>query len=1063
MRPGLLKSLSRHAVGPVLVLTCLVLLAAAGYAQRGAARAPATTCTWDGATGNFNDPTHWSCGMVPGAADDVVINNGGVTVTANATINNLNLGGGLLTSGAGTTLTANGFVSTWTGGTMSGGGTTAIGGTLRLLGSGGQTLSQRTLDVQGTLIWASTGTLSHGNGASIVVHNLFDITNDGGTSFNQGGARSQITVAPGATLRKSAGSGQSTLDFALDNDGTVQAQTGTLALAGGTSSGAYTVASTLQFSGPDSALDASSSLSGAGTVRFAGGTNTIAGTYNVGTTEILSGAAIIESANAQTGTLTLNGGVLGGSGTLTLTGPSSSWTTGSISGSGTVVIPSGTMLSMSGSGGGRTIVQHTLDVSGTLVWDGTSGISHGGALITLEGNSLFDITGDGSTSFNQGGGRSQVMVLAGATLRKSAGSGQSTLDFVVDNDGTVQAQTGTLALAGGTGGTSSGAYTVASTLQFSGPDGALDASSSLSGGGTVRFSGGTNTIAGTYNVGTTEILSGAAIIESANAQTGMLTLSGGVLGGSGTLTLTGSASTWTGGAISGSGTLAIPVGRTLTMTGGQARTLTAHRIDVLGTLVSNSGNFLSHGNGAVISVGAGGLFDITNVAPTSYNQGGIRGEIDIAPGGVLRKSDPAGPTNIDMGIDNNGTVQALTGTLQLTGGGGQDQISDGSYTVQTGATLLFGGSGQQTLSASSSVSGAGRVVFADSAQVDMSGLYSVSGTTEIVGGSAARFQNQGMQTGMLLLTGGDPRRAGESPDQRERPWTGGTMTQSGTTVVPAGVTLEIADGGGQTLTQRTLDVFGTLSWTATTAFQHGNGASIRIRPGATFDITGDASTTYNQGGVRGQLTIDPNGLLRKSAGAGTSTIDMAVTNHGTVETLSGTTFLSGGFTNFSGTTLTGGTYDLQAPFKFTGANVVTNAADVTLDGPGSALQNENGGDGLAGFATNAPSGALIVRNRALVVPGPFANQGDLAVDAGTFTVTNGSLTNSGLLRGNGTVSANVTSSARSRGLLAGPAHDRGRLRPAGGRSAANRDRGPERAVSTTGSSSAALRQPWAAR
>jgi len=262
MRPGLLKSLSRHAVGPVLVLTCLVLLAAAGYAQRGAARAPATTCTWDGATGNFNDPTHWSCGMVPGAADDVVINNGGVTVTANATINNLNLGGGLLTGGAGTTLTANGSVSTWTGGTMSGGGTTAIGGTLRLLGSGGQTLSQRTLDVQGTLIWASTGTFSHGNGASIVVHNLFDITNDGGTSFNQGGARSQITVAPGATLRKSAGSGQSTLDFVLDNDGTVQAQTGTLALAGGTgttSSGAYTVASTLQFSGPDSALDASSS------------------------------------------------------------------------------------------------------------------------------------------------------------------------------------------------------------------------------------------------------------------------------------------------------------------------------------------------------------------------------------------------------------------------------------------------------------------------------------------------------------------------------------------------------------------------------------------------------------------------------------------------------------------------------------------------------------------------------------------------------------------------------------------------------------------------------------
>jgi len=63
--------------------------------------------------------------------------------------------------------------------------------------------------------------------------------------------------------------------------------------------------------------------------------------------------------------------------------------------------------------------------------------------------------------------------------------------------------------------------------------------------------------------------------------------------------------------------------------------------------------------------------------------------------------------------------------------------------------------------------------------------------------------------------------------------------------------------------------------------------------------------------------------------------------------------VNGNLTNFSGTTLTGRSYNLTGTLQFNGANIVTNAGNITLTGNSAATINQTSANGLAGFATNA--------------------------------------------------------------------------------------------------------------
>jgi hypothetical protein len=117
---------------------------------------------WIGGSGDFNDPTHWAGGVVPGPSDDVVIDVPSITVThstGNHTIQSLTSNDAFVLSGgtlavAGTLQVENGNSFALQGGTLAG--ATVVGSTLTATGTAsfssatlsGITLQNSVLDMQ---------------------------------------------------------------------------------------------------------------------------------------------------------------------------------------------------------------------------------------------------------------------------------------------------------------------------------------------------------------------------------------------------------------------------------------------------------------------------------------------------------------------------------------------------------------------------------------------------------------------------------------------------------------------------------------------------------------------------------------------------------------------------------------------------------------------------------------------------------------------------------------------------------------------------------------------------
>ncbi len=248
-------------------------------------------------------------------------------------------------------------------------------------------------------------------------------------------------------------------------------------------------------------------------------------------------------------------------------------------------------------------------------------------------------------------------------------------------------------------------------------------------------------------------------------------------------------------------------------------------------------------------------------------------------------------------------------------------------------------------------------------------------------------------TGNYTQTAGTLTGAGNLAVAGRLTWTAGTMSGSGQTLANGG--LDLRGAADKVLTQRTLSNAGSATWTDTGHFILSDGATFINQAGATFDIQNDAVLSYGSGTVP---TVSNRGTFRKSIGTGTTRLGDSVrfTNTGTVEVRSGTLFLEGLFTNFVGTTFTGGTYLVTGTLKFAGANIGTNAADLVLDGPNSQIVDHAGRNGLANFATNAATGRFIIqngRNFSTTAAVTFTNAGTLNVRTGTTFTVAGSFAN----------------------------------------------------------------------
>jgi hypothetical protein len=128
-------------------------------------------------------------------------------------------------------------------------------------------------------------------------------------------------------------------------------------------------------------------------------------------------------------------------------------------------------------------------------------------------------------------------------------------------------------------------------------------------------------------------------------------------------------------------------------------------------------------------------------------------------------------------------------------------------------------------------------------------------------------------------------------------------------------------------------------------------------------------------------------------------------NNGTLAVAAGSqTNIVGPFGNFAGQTLTGGDYNIAGTLQFTGADIVTNAAQITLDGAGAQIIDPTANNGLRNFSTNSGAFALL-HGASLPTLGSFTNTGTLTIGSDTTLITGGYHQTAGSTVVNGTLMA----------------------------------------------------------
>jgi hypothetical protein len=963
-----------------------------------------STVTWVGGTsGDWDKASNWSSGKIPGAADDVVINTANATIThsygyydsihslttgSSDTLNwstgSLNISSASTLNGAvnllggtwfgGGNVTLDGLL-TWTGGTMTGSGTTTANAGINLTGnSTSETLDGRTLNngngtTTSTATWSGTNDLYLQDGAVFnnQLHSTFNISNDQTISTGLG---TNGTLKNSGTVNES---GQTHVEAALTNSGTVNVNAGLLnASGGGSSGGTFYVAAFAQLDfGGFTRLNSSSSVTGAGTVQFFGATSDVSGSYNLagmnsttsvtgsanftgnlaslGTYFSISGGTASISKNVSISQFALANGALTGSGAVTVTTMLDWYAGGAMSGTGSTTLASGAVMDLGGDGTTEKLDGRTFNNKGTVNWlsgsgnfeldDGVKFNNESGATFSAQsgGMDIYSMTG-ATPSFNNAG-----------TFIQAASAGTTLNGVLFNNSGTVNIPNGTLTLdAGGTD--TAGVFNVASgaELLFGGGYGITHLGSNigtssnpsagsvvfaefdtevtgtcyLSTSGTTDISNGdTVYFLGTLNGGTVNIYNGRAnIAKTVTIPT--LNLFGGVLAGAGAVTVTHSL-TWNNGSyMVGTGSTTLAKGATMSLSGDGSNEVVETRT------FNNYGNAIWEGSSGNFSLLLGAIFD--NEAGASFTVNNDQTINDTAGAtasfnnmGTFTKSGTTGTTEFaNVVFNNTGTMNVNSGTLQLDTSGND---SSGAFKVASGATLHFAG-GITTLASAvdaASSSSAGTVLFS-AGTTDVSGIYNLTknGSTTISGGTVNFLGTLTSLGGTVTISGGTANLTANATVPN-LDLTGGTLTGSGSVTVTSSLTWN----GGSTMS-------GTGSTTvASTGTANLNGTPNNITlDGRTFNDYG--VTTYT-----GSSIMEDNAVFNNEAGA-----TFTASNNPFFYP-----FLSGGLATFNNA----GTFNASSGTWF-GAVTFNNSGTVNVATSGS-FEMDSGGSNSGAFVLGSGS------------------------------------------------------------------------------------------------------------
>jgi hypothetical protein len=385
------------------------------------------TVSWVGtANGTWETPANWSTGTVPSVTDDVLINTFvTITLSQDEEVQSLTLRSGTITGSGALQVDAR---LTWTGGTITGTGDLFAEGGILFSGNGA-TLGRRLNNDGPAMLTGPSSFLSVVAGGMIDNHNLFEIANNQGI-FGTGVLNNRAS----STLRRSTSSATVTIPLALNNDGTVDVESGTLNLTGGgTDTGSFTgvPGTTLQFGGGNHTLQAASHVT-VPNVVFSTGTVVVNGTYTISQNTTFSGATVTFNPAATVEAVGETWTVMAGTVTFNSSQPLTpliiNFTGGTLTGS--EAINDGDLFWSGGSmtGSGITTVQvMTITGPGTLGRTLNADFAHiGGASgsLTLNAGAVLNDTSDIDIVNNQGiFGSGTLNTQAGASIYCLAGTG----------------------------------------------------------------------------------------------------------------------------------------------------------------------------------------------------------------------------------------------------------------------------------------------------------------------------------------------------------------------------------------------------------------------------------------------------------------------------------------------------------------------------------------------------------------------------------------------------------------------------------------------------------------
>jgi hypothetical protein len=661
----------------------------------------------------------------------------------------------------------------------------------------------------------------------------------------------------------------------------------------------------------------------------------------------------------------------------------------------------------------RTIGSLSLGMDDTLKLDTLTSASQ-----TLTSASGF--TNDGALLFTSTSSGAAQLAITTGTLTNSA---TGLLHFQTGGSG-IRAFAGDLI--------NNGTVTVDRTTSFNKASGQYTNNSQFTVGGiaalTVSGGGTFEQAAGTLDVNGTLTLSGGSAL---NLTGGAVNMDGNISLSDGIFTQNGGTLTYTSGAISSG--LYRYLGGTITGT----PMLTSATLEIGPAATDPVSFLLSNSNSLASDVHAGQTLTVQNNT-TSGTHGLTSASGFTNDGSILVTGTSSGTTYLTV---TTGTLtNSATGLIHFqVGGGGRtftgDLANNGTVTVDR-ATTLNKVSGQYTnnnlftVNNPLTVSNAGTFNQA-AGTLDVNSTFSLTGASalNLNGGALNMDGNIMLSDGIFTQNGGALNYTSGSINSGLYRYLGGTIT--GTPMLTS-ATLEIGPAAtdpvtflmsnsnglasdvhaGQTLSVQNNTTSGTHGLTSASGFT--NDGSILV----TSTSSGTTFLTL----TTGTLTNSPTGLLHYQAGGGSRTFTGDLVNNGTVQVDRSTTFNKAGgmytnngqfkvaasqtltitnggtLTNLATNTLTGGTYDVSGTFRFPGADIITNQAEIILRGAPSSILNDTGGaNALANLATIGTAGAVrLFSGRNFTAAGAFTNEGQLELGGTTFTAP--SLANSGIVR-----------------------------------------------------------------